>query len=233
MNYCALWSRRQCRERRGWRSAVRNGKMPVMPLPRRPRRPGRPAGAVARDSRGAILKAARELFAKQGFVRATTRAIASKAGVDAALVHYFFETKKKLFAEAVDMPAHTRELEALFEEAARDGGGKGTGERVVRFMLEQVFTSRGQAISALMRASLADPTSAPALRSLIEETVVTAAASSIRGSDSRLRAELFGAMMVGLFVVRYVVRVEPIASASPEAVAKRLGPAFDVILAQR
>ena len=198
-----------------------------------PKGPGRPAGAVPGQSRGAILDAARELFAKQGFLRTTTRAIAARAGVDAALVHYFFETKAKLFAEAVELPIKPEELQTLLQEAGLARGEHGAGERIVRFMLEHMFTSRSHAIAALIRAAVADPGCVPALRSLIEKTVVVGAASAIRGPDARLRAELLGAMIVGLFVVRSVVRVEPLASTPPEEVAKRLGPALDAILGVR
>ena len=115
------------------------------------------------------------------------RAIASKAGVDPALVHYFFKTKDKLFAEAVEMPVAPEQLEELLAETVREGKGKGAGSRFVRFMLEHVFTSKSHAVAALIRAAVADPASVPALRSLIEKTVVTGAASAIRGPDARLR----------------------------------------------
>lgn len=198
---------------------------------RRPSRgPGRPSGAVPGKSRGTILAAARELFAEQGFIRTTTRAIASKAGVDPALVHYFFQTKAKLFAAVVELPILPEQLKALLEETVLKDGGKRRGERLLRFMLEHVFASRSHAIAALIRAAVADPGSVPPLRSLIEKTVVTGAASAIRGPDARLRAELFGAVIVGLFVVRQIVRVEPLASASPERVAAVVGPALEIIL---
>jgi AcrR family transcriptional regulator len=164
-------------------------------------------------------------------VRTTTRAIAAKAGVDAALVHYFFKTKDKLFSAAVELPITPEQLTDLLEEASLGGDQHGgSGERLVRFMLENVFTSRSHAVAALIRAAVGDPGCVPALRSLIEKTVVAAGASAVRGSDARLRAELLGAVMVGLFVVRHVVRVEPLASAPPEKVAAWLGPAVDVIV---
>jgi AcrR family transcriptional regulator len=188
---------------------------------------------VPGQSRARILDVARELFGKQGFLQTTTRSIASKAGVDASLVHYFFETKEKLFEAAVELPIAPEQLKALLEETVHEGRGKGTGERLVRFVLEHVFTSRSYAVAAMIRAAVADPGCVPALRSLIEKTVVTGAASAIRGPDARLRAELLGAMMVGLFVVRHVVRVEPLASASPEEVAKWIGPAIDTVLGRR
>ena len=87
--------------------------------------PGRPSGAVPGKSRTAILGAARTLFAKQGFLRTTTRAIAAKAGVDAALVHYFFQTKEKLFAAAVELPVAPEQLKAMLEETVGRGGVEG------------------------------------------------------------------------------------------------------------
>jgi AcrR family transcriptional regulator len=164
-------------------------------------------------------------------VRTTTRSIAARAGVDAALVHYFFKTKDQLFSAAVELPITPEQLTELFEEVTLGGDRRsGAGDRLVRLMLEKVFSSRSHAVAALIRAAVGDPGCVPALRSLIEKTVVVGAATAVRGSDARLRAELLGAMMVGLFVVRQVVRVEPLASAPPEKVAAWLGPAIDVVL---
>lgn len=161
------------------------------------------------------------------------RAIAAKAGVDASLVHYFFQTKEKLFSAAVELPVDVADIKAMLEQGVLQGKGRRRGEQVVRFMLERVFTSRSHAIAALIRTAVADPGSVPALRKLIENTAVKGAASVIGGPDARLRAELFGSIVVGLFVVRHVVGVEPLASASPAEVARRLGPALDALLDPR
>jgi len=58
-------------------------------------------------SRAAILAAAREAFAGQGFARATVRGIARRAGVTHGLVMMHFTSKEQLFLAAV--PGH-REL---------------------------------------------------------------------------------------------------------------------------
>ncbi|BCI88635.1 hypothetical protein NIIDMKKI_38410 [Mycobacterium kansasii] len=63
------------------------------------RRPGRPAGNS--DTRERILACARELFAHNGIDRTSIRAVATAAGVDAALVHHYFGTKQQLFAAAI------------------------------------------------------------------------------------------------------------------------------------
>src|SRR6185436_9868782 len=66
------------------------------------KRPGRPPGTS--DTRDRILASARELFARNGIDKTSIRAIASGAGVDAALVHHYFGTKQQLFAAAIHIP---------------------------------------------------------------------------------------------------------------------------------
>lgn len=189
------------------------------------RRPGRPAGVPAGESREQILVAARELFAKSGFARTTIRGVASRANVDAALVHYFFGSKAELFTAVIELPVPVEDLAALLDSAQRP-----LGKRVVLFFLEQVFSTRNQAIAAMLRAAVADPGSVPALRARVEKQVVAVLAGAFPGEEGRLRAEILGAQFIGLFVMRHLVRLEPIASATPEAIARILGPSIDLIL---
>ena len=70
--------------------------------PRRGRRPGSP------DTRAAILAAARERFAAQGYAGTSVRAVAASAGVDAALVHHYFGTKDDLFLAALELKVDPR-----------------------------------------------------------------------------------------------------------------------------
>ena len=66
--------------------------------PIRKRRPGRPAGAAHTGAiRGALLKAARELFAKRDFKAASVRDIAAAAHVNPAMIHYHFGDKDGLY----------------------------------------------------------------------------------------------------------------------------------------
>lgn len=193
----------------------------------RPRAPGRPPGKSTGASRDRILRVARASFADLGFSKTTVRAVAAQAKVDPALVHYFFHTKEQLFAEAIDLPVPIADLRGLLEIEGP------IGERLVRFFLDEVFGSRQQAISAILRTALSEPTSVPALRTRIESNIVDAVTAFLPGPDARLRAEVLGAQMVGLFIMRQVVRLEPIASASPETVARLLGGPIDALLGRR
>ena len=66
------------------------------------KRPGRPPGTS--DTRERILTNARELFARNGIDKTSIRAVAAAAGVDSALVHHYFGTKRQLFAAAIHIP---------------------------------------------------------------------------------------------------------------------------------
>ena len=69
----------------------------------RPRRgPGRPRGGSAPETRDRILETARRVLAERGFPGATVREIASRAGVNPAMVHYYFGSKRGLHTALIE-----------------------------------------------------------------------------------------------------------------------------------
>ncbi len=70
---------------------------PAATAPARRGRPKKTKTAAAGETRDAILNAAEDLFSKHGFYGVTIREVAREAGVDTALVHYYFGAKKELF----------------------------------------------------------------------------------------------------------------------------------------
>lgn len=69
-------------------------------------------------NRQRIIDAARERFMRDGYERATVRAIAADAGVDVAMVYYFFGNKEGLFtASTLTGPEHPlHQLATLLDE---------------------------------------------------------------------------------------------------------------------
>jgi TetR/AcrR family transcriptional regulator len=59
-------------------------------------------GHIRVRNRALILAAAEEVFATQGYRGATTAAIAKKAGLPKANVHYYFGTKEALYAAVLE-----------------------------------------------------------------------------------------------------------------------------------
>lgn len=183
------------------------------------RRPGR--WRTGQESRRRILDAARSAFARYGYDRATIRQIAVDARVDPAMVHYFFDTKPRLFAAAMALPTSPADNIA----SALQDGLPGLGARIVRQFV-QVWDDAGsfEPLLALMRSAPTDDQSARMLREYIQREVLSQVVQAIGTADAALRVEFAGSQLIGLAFARYVVRIEPLASASPDTVAAWVGP---------
>ena len=71
---------------------------------RSPRQPGRPVGSTSgsgADTRQRIIDAAIDVFAREGYAKASNKAIAQRAGVTAALLYHYFESKAALYRSAL------------------------------------------------------------------------------------------------------------------------------------
>ncbi|HEY9538691.1 MAG TPA: TetR/AcrR family transcriptional regulator [Kiloniellaceae bacterium] len=75
-------------------------------------------GQIRVRNRALILAAAEEVFATQGYRGATTAAIAKKAGLPKANVHYYFGTKEALYAAVLEdiLGLWLGELDRITEE---------------------------------------------------------------------------------------------------------------------
>lgn len=62
----------------------------------KPRGPGRPRSEHSVDARQALIEAARELFSQAGFDGVSTKRLADRAGVNPAMIHYYFGGKAGL-----------------------------------------------------------------------------------------------------------------------------------------
>jgi AcrR family transcriptional regulator len=171
-----------------------------------------------------ILAAARASFSERGFERATMRDIAARAGVDSALVHHYFGTKQQLFLAAMEFPVDF----ATIVPALLAGPADQLGERFIRFFLGLWEAPTSQPLLlGVLRSAMTDPVAAAMLRPLVSEGPVLALAGAIDRPDAALRAELIGSHLLGLAVVRYVVGAEPLASASPDDLARAVGPTIE------
>jgi AcrR family transcriptional regulator len=179
------------------------------------RRPGRSG------TRDAILVAARESFTASGYDQASIRDIARRAGVDPALVHHYFGTKQELFTEAVELPV---DLVAVVEAFVR-GDRDRIGERIVGLMLS-VWDSRTDRspLIALIRSAVTSENAARMLREFMVSVLFVRLAEALRAPDAPLRASLAASQMMGLLIARYVVRVEPLASAPAAQLVAAIGP---------
>ncbi|MEU8051926.1 TetR family transcriptional regulator [Micromonospora haikouensis] len=180
------------------------------------RRPGNPG------TREAILDAARAAFAERGFDAASIRSIAAAAGVDPALVHHYFGGKDQLFLAAMGAPLDPGEL--LPRVLAGDADG--VGERLVRTFLGVWDSPAGAAAVALLRSAVTNEWTARLLREFLVTQVLRRVLHhlDVDPAELPLRGSLVASQLVGLALMRYVVRLEPVASAPPETLVAAVGP---------
>ena len=181
-------------------------------------RSGRRPGATATQQ--AILVAARRHFAEVGFEGATLRVIAAAAGVDAKLILHFFGSKEGVFQAAVAFPIDpAAAIPPLLEP-----GLEGVGKRLVGFFVQTLESPAGSPMLALIRSAVASEAAAALVREYVGREILGRIAALLELDQPALRASLVASQLVGLAVVRYVVRVEPLASAPAAALSDWLGP---------
>lgn len=99
---------------------------------------GRPTKDAGIDLKQVILDAAEALFARHGFYGVTTRQVAAEAGVDTALIHYYFGAKRELFDAVFLRRAEIVNRERLDSMAAYEQAHPGTmtAEGVIRAFID-------------------------------------------------------------------------------------------------
>ncbi len=171
-------------------------------------------------TRERILAAARSDFGKGGYEGTTIRGIAAQAKVDPALVMHYFDSKDGVFRAAVQFPVDPAEFIPRLVAPGLDG----LGERLVRFFVETWDSPAGSPLLALIRSAVGNEDGAALLREFVTREVLGRLARALELDQPQLRAALVASQLIGLAMLRYVVRVEPLASASAAELVAWLGP---------
>jgi AcrR family transcriptional regulator len=197
-----------------------------------PRRRGRPARTEAGEGPGArerILEAARTEFAERGYDKTTVRGIAKAADVDPALVHHYFGTKDEVFAAAIEVSFEP----TLVIPAILGQGTDGIGERLARYFIGVWENPATRApLLAIIRSALTHEAAAKVLRSFVLRRLLERIAGDLDVPDPKFRAELAASHMIGIAILRYVIRVEPLASADPEEIIAMVAPTLQRYLTE-
>lgn len=186
------------------------------------RRRGRPPRTESAGTRDRILDAAREEFSERGYEKTSVRGIAKSAGVDSALVHHYFGTKEQVFEAAVEV-AFAPALKG--RDAVLDAPVEEVGERMTRmiFGLWENPVTRTPLL-AIVRSAVNNEAAAGVFRRLVAGQLLRRIAGQLDLPDAELRAELAAAQLVGIAMIRYVIKMEPLASADPEQIIRRVAP---------
>jgi hypothetical protein len=138
------------------------------------------------------------------------------------MIHHFFKGKDELFAQSVALPADpARVLEGVdrHEPAHR-------AEAIVWAVLRLWESPAQHSLEAFVRGAIGSKAKTLLLKEMVTRTILSRIMAGVPGTPEEvaIRANLVATQMVGLMLVRYVVRMEPLASASPEDVVDLVAP---------
>jgi AcrR family transcriptional regulator len=188
---------------------------PAQATRKRGRRQGEPV------SRDVVLAAAKERFARDGYDKTTLRAIARDAHVDPSMVLYLFGSKADLFRESLRLIVDPTLL------AAAMAGDAGTiGERLVaQYLRIWEAPETASSMAAMLASATSNSDANEAFRTFMRSYVLTAVSDVIGGGEqARLRAMLAATSLVGTALMRYVMKVPPLATLPAEDVIRVLAP---------
>ena len=174
---------------------------------------GRPRGrSTARED---ILEVARRRFSQEGYAAVSVRSIAHEAGVDPALVNYHFGSKRGLFGAALELSINPAVIVAQVVDAPLAV----LPERILRTLLAVWDEPHQRApLVALLRQAVTDPEASRLFREVLEREIVGRIAERVGGPDASRRATGVATQLAGLIFLRHVLRIEPIASMTPDEV---------------
>ena len=191
---------------------------PAKTTKRRGRRQGEPV------SRDAVLAAAKNRFATEGYEKTTLRAIANDAHVDPSMVLYLFGSKEELFRESLRLIIDPAVLVAALTGGPDDDPDIGT--RMARTYLG-IWEAPDTASSmrAMLQSATSNSDAHEAFRGFMQNYVLTAVSGVLGGGEqARLRAMLAASQLVGTALLRYVMQVPPLSALSGDEVVRLLAP---------
>ncbi|WP_104091404.1 TetR family transcriptional regulator [Arthrobacter sp. GMC3] len=173
-------------------------------------------------SRELILASARKLFAERGFTATSLREIARDAGVDPALVHHYFSGKDELFNACVELPADPGEVLA---DASKTPAAE-RGEALLRALLTLWDSSAQPALVALLRSATGSTPQSSLVRTVLFKRVLSQVLAGLPGNDDELalRGSLAASTVMGLMMARYLLRIQPLTSATHDELVAWFAP---------
>jgi AcrR family transcriptional regulator len=206
----------------------------------------RPVSVNPQDAANAVLAAARVAFASRGYASTTMKGVAAAAGVAPGVVKSLYDNKDRLLAAAMRLPFDP--AQAVPELIAP--GLDGMGERLVRVTLNLMgdadvradlsrllASDTGRSMSGSAARVAMSPEAGPAalsqlrfLAEYLQASVIDRVVAAVGVPDARLRVTLISSYLVGISTTRYLLRIEPMASASDDEVVALVAPTIQALL---
>ncbi|MFI5855210.1 TetR family transcriptional regulator [Streptomyces parvulus] len=174
-------------------------------------------------TKAAILRAARERFAAQGYERTTIRAVAADAAIDPSMVMRYFGNKSQLFDAtlAIDL-----RLPDLADVPADD-----LAQTLVRHFLERwEGDPADDALLVLMRSAVTNEQAAARMHEIFAAQIAPALTAALGPERAARRAGLVSAQLLGLGLTRYLLRLPAVTALAPDEIEDALAPALQAVL---
>ncbi|MGW2028608.1 TetR/AcrR family transcriptional regulator [Streptomyces spinosus] len=166
-------------------------------------------------TRAAILDAARDRFAADGYERATIRAIARDARIDPSMVMRYFGSKEGLFAAAVALDLRLPDLAPVPREEV--------GRTLVGHFVD--LWEENDELTAVLRVGATNEAGAKRMQGIFREQLLPVARQVCPDPEQvPARAALCAAQLLGLALTRYVLRLAPARALHREELVAWLGP---------
>jgi AcrR family transcriptional regulator len=178
-----------------------------------------------RDERGVlaarILAAARDEFAQHGWAGSTIRAVARAADVDPALVYHYFGSKEGLLDAATNPPQKWLESVAKVWTTPVDQ----LGAALITLLLASWADDEiGPTLRAILQTAAHEPATREKLRRVVEGSLMGVSGLGTDERDRLVRSGLVSSQMMGFALMRYVWKIEPIASMSDDEAIAAVSP---------
>jgi AcrR family transcriptional regulator len=192
--------------------------------------PVEPTRGSGEQVREAAVAAARSAFAAGSYARTSFKGLAAAAGVAPAVLRKYYDSKDAVFAAALRLPSDP----AGAVPALLAPGVEGLGERLVRFTLDTLDDPQVRAdLVSMLRGGASAAALTRSLQDYLDTTVIDRVVSAVGVPDARMRVALISSYLIGIAAGRYVVRIEPLASASEEYVVRLVAPTIQSLLDPR
>jgi AcrR family transcriptional regulator len=170
-----------------------------------------------------VLDAARAAYARRGYVGTTLKGVAAAAGVAPDVMQRYYRNREQLFAAAMRLPFDPATSVAQLLAPGIDG----MGERLVRVTLRMLDDpeTRDQ-LAEMVRDGAGASKATASLREFLESAVVDRVVSVLGVPDARMRVSLATSYLVGIAASRYVLQIEPLASATEDEIVALVAPAI-------
>jgi AcrR family transcriptional regulator len=178
-----------------------------------------------RDERGVlagrIVAAARDEFAAHGWAGTTIRAVARAADVDPALVYHYFGSKEGLLDAATNPPQKWLESVATVWTTPVDQ----LGAALITLLLASWADDEiGPTLRAILQTAAHERATREKLRRVVEGTLMGVSGLGSDERDRLVRSGLISSQMMGFALMRYVWKIEPIASMAEEEAIAAIAP---------